>query len=156
VTLSESCVVSTLTTNTTWFTPGCIGSLCGAIGADNFMTYTPSHNVVEKVLSPVCRCDRCGQCLAYSITFPQSLCGSYWDVKPCKEHFYLHAPIILIRVSCVSWIPFSLSHVANSIQFCVVGFWRIDVLLPDKSIYQYSVSIYRKVQSSMWDFYSAV
>jgi len=51
------------------------------------MTYTPSHNVVEKVVSPVCRCDRCGQCLVYSITFPESLCDSYWDVKPCKEQF---------------------------------------------------------------------
>jgi len=51
------------------------------------MMYTPSHNVIEKVVSPVCHCDRCGQCLAYSITFSESLRDSYWDVKPCKEHF---------------------------------------------------------------------
>jgi len=68
-------------------TPGCICGLCGAIGADDIMTYTPSHNVVEKVVSPVCRCDWCGHCLAYSITFSESLCDSYWDVKPCKEYF---------------------------------------------------------------------
>jgi len=60
--------------------------------------YTPSHNVVEKVMSPVCHCDRCGQCFAYSITFPESLCGSYWDVKPCKEHFCGCVCVLLFTV----------------------------------------------------------
>jgi len=27
--------------------------------------YTPGHNVVEKVVSPVCHCDWCGQCLSF-------------------------------------------------------------------------------------------
>ena len=38
-----------------------IGGLRGIIGADDLMTYTPCHNVVEKVVSLVCRCDRCRQ-----------------------------------------------------------------------------------------------
>ena len=63
-----------------------IGGLRGIIGADDLMTYTPCHNVVEKVVSLVCRCDRCRQSLAYSITFSESLCDHYWDVKPCKKH----------------------------------------------------------------------
>jgi len=29
-------IFSTLTANTTWFKPGCIGGLCGAIGADDY------------------------------------------------------------------------------------------------------------------------
>jgi len=66
------------------------------------MMYTPSHNVIEKVVSPVCRCDRCGQCLAYSITFSESLCDSYWDVKPCKEHFQY----CIIEVNLTSDITF--------------------------------------------------
>jgi len=61
------------------------------------VTYTPSHNVVEKVMSPICHCDRCGQCLAYSITFPESLCGSYWDVKTCKDHLYTIAEFYFCR-----------------------------------------------------------
>ena len=64
------------------------------------MTYTPNHNVVDKVVSPVCRCDRCGQCLAYSITFSESLCGSHWDVKPCKEHFCCYVTTIMSFCPC--------------------------------------------------------
>ena len=29
-------IVSTLTADTAWCTPGCIGGLCGAIGADDY------------------------------------------------------------------------------------------------------------------------
>jgi len=93
--LLVSSIVLTLAADTARFTPCCIGGLCGAIGADDMVTYTPSHNVVEKVVSPVCHCDRCGQCLAYSITFPESLCGSYWDVKPCKEHVQHYVSLVL-------------------------------------------------------------
>jgi len=64
--------------------------------------YTPSHNVIEKLLSPVCRCDRCGQCLAYSITFPESLRGSYWDVKPCKEHCNKYYLFVALRYSILT------------------------------------------------------
>ena len=98
-------IVSTLTADPTWCTPRCIGGLCGAIGADCYdVTYTPNHNVVEEVLSPVCHCDRCGQCLAYSITFSESLCGGYWDMKPCKEYFYCYVTnfcMSLYRALCL-------------------------------------------------------
>ena len=46
------CIASTLAADTARFTPCCIGGLCGAIGADDMVTYTPSHNVVEKVVFP--------------------------------------------------------------------------------------------------------
>ena len=32
---SELLLVLTLTADSTWFTPGCISGLCGAVGADN-------------------------------------------------------------------------------------------------------------------------
>jgi len=96
-------IVLTLTADTTWCIPRCIGGLCGAIGADCYdVTYTPSHSVVEKVLSPVCHCDRC---LAYSITFSESLCGSYWDVKPCKEHqLYILQLLCILYYYCMFFV----------------------------------------------------
>jgi len=54
--LLVSCIVLTLAADTARFTPCCIGGLCGAVGADNYGD-TPSHNVVEKVVSLVCHCD---------------------------------------------------------------------------------------------------
>jgi len=83
------------------------------------MMYTPSHNVIEKVESPVCRCDRCGQCLAYSITFPESLCDSYWDVKPCKEHFCCCMCIVLFTVLQ----NFFLTHICCVFVQHYAAFW---------------------------------
>jgi len=80
------------------------------------MTYTPSHNVVEQVVSPVCHCDRCGRCLAYSITFPESLCGSYWDVKPCKEQFTVicRNMCTLVLTLLVTTLFYFVKHTANA------------------------------------------
>jgi len=54
----KSNIVSTLITDTAWCTHQVVSVVCVVpLELMIIMTYTPSHNVVEKVVSPVCRCD---------------------------------------------------------------------------------------------------